>query len=219
MSPTKGDDPLVSDPDAAPATYRITGVLLAGGRARRMGGTDKGLIELAGRPLAAHALARLAPQVGRVLINANRNGEAYRALGAEVIADTIEGYLGPLAGLLAGMESAATELVVTAPCDSPFVPADLVARLSAARERDAAAIAVANDGERRQPVFVLAPTDLAGDLRDWLAAGGRKVDQWFARHRVADADFRDLPDAFRNINTPDERDAIAAELVAAGSDS
>ncbi len=208
-------------PDAAsvPAAHRITGVLLAGGRARRMGGTDKGLIELAGRPLAAHALTRLAPQVGQVLINANRNRASYRALGAEVVADTIDGYLGPLAGLLAGMESATTELVVTAPCDSPFVPTDLVARLNAARERDAAVIAVAHDGERRQPVFVLAPTDLASDLREWLGAGGRKVDQWFARHRVADADFRDLPEAFRNINTPEERDAVAAELVAGGSDS
>jgi len=210
---------MVSDTESAASAHRITGVLLAGGRARRMGGTDKGLIELAGRPLAAHALTRLAPQVARVLINANRNSESYRSLGAEVVADTIEGYLGPLAGLLAGMESAATELVVTAPCDSPFVPTDLVARLSAARERDAAAIAVASDGERRQPVFVLAPTDLAGDLREWLSAGGRKVDQWFARHRVADADFRDRPEAFRNINTPDERDAVAAELVTAGSDS
>lgn len=192
----------------------VTGILLAGGRARRMGGSDKGLIELAGRPLAAHALARLAPQVGRVVINANRNREAYARLGAEVVADSLEGYLGPLAGLLAGMEAATTPWVVTAPCDSPFVPVDLVARLEAARA--GAEIVVAHDGERRQPVFLLASTALAPDLRAWLGGGGRKIDQWFARHGLADADFRDLPEAFRNINTPEERAAVEAELVAAG---
>lgn len=192
----------------------VTGILLAGGRARRMGGTDKGLVELAGRPLAAHAFARLAPQVGRVVINANRNREAYARLGAEVVPDSLEGYLGPLAGLLAGMEAATTPWVVTAPCDSPFVPVDLVARLEAAR--GAAEIVVAHDGERRQPVFLLAATALAPDLRAWLGGGGRKIDQWFARHALADADFRELPEAFRNINTPEERAAVEAELVAAG---
>jgi len=199
-------------------TTNTTGLLLAGGRARRMGGTDKGLIELAERPLAAHALERLRPQVERVIINANRNQDDYRVLGADaVVGDSIEGYLGPLAGLLTGMEAATTEWVVTAPCDSPFVPADLVARLAAARAAADAAIAVANDGERRQPVFVLAPVVLAADLRAWLLAGGRKVDQWFARHRVGDADFRDIPEAFRNINTPDERDAVEAELTGGSS--
>lgn len=192
----------------------VTGILLAGGRARRMGGTDKGLIELGGRPLAAHALERLAPQVGRVLINANRNAEAYAALGAPVAPDTLAGYLGPLAGLLAGIEAAATDWVVTAPCDSPFVPTDLVARLEAARARAGADMAVAHDGERQQPVFMLAPVALAPDLRAWLAGGGRKIDQWLARHRVADADFRDVPEAFRNVNTPAERDAVEAELGA-----
>jgi molybdopterin-guanine dinucleotide biosynthesis protein A len=197
-------------------THAVTGLLLAGGRARRMGGTDKGLIGLAGQPLAAHAFARLAPQVGEVLINANRNHEAYAALGDAVVADTMAGYLGPLAGLLTGLESARRPWVVTAPCDSPFVPGDLVARLHGAVARDGAAIGVAHDGERRQPVFVLAPTSLAPDLRQWLAAGGRKVDEWFARHRVADADFRDRPEAFRNINTPDERAAVEAELITGG---
>ncbi|MDZ7749259.1 MAG: molybdenum cofactor guanylyltransferase MobA [Halofilum sp. (in: g-proteobacteria)] len=196
----------------------MTGVLLAGGRARRMGGTDKGLIDLAGRPLAAHALARLVPQVGRVVINANRNRAAYGELGAEVVPDSLAGYLGPLAGLLAGMETARTPWVVTAPCDSPFVPVDLVARLEAARAGAGARIAVAHDGERRQPVFLLAETALAPDLRAWLGDGGRKIDQWFARHAVADADFRDLPEAFRNINTPQERAAVEAELLAAGDE-
>lgn len=203
----------------APAAGDVTGILLAGGRARRMGGSDKGLIELAGRPLAAHALARLAPQVGRVLINANRNRAAYAGLGAEVVPDSLEGYLGPLAGLLAGMEAARTAWVATAPCDSPFVPADLVARLARARAAADADLAVATDGERRQPVFVLAPVRLAADLRAWLEGGGRKIDQWFTRHRVADADFRDCPAAFRNINTPEEREAVEAELAAPGEQS
>ncbi|MDX1610664.1 MAG: molybdenum cofactor guanylyltransferase MobA [Halofilum sp. (in: g-proteobacteria)] len=191
---------------------RVTGILLAGGRARRMGGEDKGLIELAGRPLAAHALARLQPQVAEVLINANRNHDRYAALGARVIGDSLGGFLGPLAGLLAGMESAANPLVATAPCDSPFVPTDLVARLHAGMVDAGSEIAVADDGERAQPVFLLARTALAADLRAWLEAGGRKIDAWFAEHRVASVSFDDTPDAFININTADERAAVERKL-------
>ncbi len=199
-------------------TEAVTGILLAGGKARRMGGVDKGLIELAGRPLAAYALERLQPQVDTLLINANRHADEYAALGAEVVPDSIAGYPGPLAGLLAGMEAARTPLVVTAPCDSPFVPRDLVARLRAALEAAGAELAVAHDGERQQPVFMLARTALAEDLRAWLADGGRKIDAWFAGHRVADADFSDVAagvtGAFRNINTPEERDEVASRLAA-----
>lgn len=208
MSETKDDNPGAG----------VTGILLAGGRARRMGGVDKGLIDLAGRPLAAHALARLAPQVDAMLINANRHADDYAALGAHVVPDTIDDFPGPLAGLLAGMEATTTELVVTAPCDSPFLPHDLVARLRAALEAADAELAVAHDGERQQPVFLLARTSLADDLRAWLAEGGRKIDAWFADHRVADADFSDLASgvtgAFRNINTPEERDEVAAHIGA-----
>ncbi len=193
----------------------VTGLLLAGGRATRMGGRDKGLIEVAGRPLAAHVLAGLGPQVDELLINANRHAGAYAALGATVVADPIEGYLGPLAGVLAGLEQASRPLVATLPCDSPFVPGDLVARLRAALNDADAAIAVAHDGERRQPVFMLLRAELAADLRAWLAAGGRKIDAWYADHRVADADFSDRSDTFININTPDERDAAEAHLQAA----
>ncbi len=193
----------------------VTGILLAGGRARRMGGRDKGLIELAGRPLAAHALDRLQPQVSEVLINANRNEEQYAALGARVIADSLAGYLGPLAGLLAGMEAASQPLVVTAPCDSPFVPRDLVARLYRAMAGADAAIAVAHDGERQQPVFLLVHVSLADDLRGWLENGGRKIDMWLGNHRVVDVPFADTPDAFININTDDERAAIERQLPAA----
>ncbi len=208
----------MSDTTSQDTTAGVTGILLAGGRATRMGGVDKGLIDLAGRPLAAHALARLAPQVETVLINANRHADEYEALGARVVPDSLEDYPGPLAGLLAGMEAAATELVVTAPCDSPFVPHDLVQRLRGALEGAGAELAVAHDGERQQPVFLLARADLADDLRAWLQGGGRKIDAWFAEHRVADADFSDVgggvTGAFRNINTPEERDEVAAYITA-----
>lgn len=193
---------------------RVTGVLLAGGQARRMGGVDKGLVELAGRPMVAHVIARLGPQVAALVVNANRNRERYAGLGVEVVADTIEGYLGPLAGLLAGMEAAETELVVTAPCDSPFVPPDLVERLVAGLDAAGADLAVAHDGARQQTVFLLARTALADDLRAWLAEGGRKIDAWFARLAVADVDFRDRPEAFLNINTPEERADLEARLLA-----
>lgn len=193
---------------------RVTGVLLAGGRARRMGGRDKGLIELAGRPLAAHALERLRPQVAEVLLNANRNPADYARLGVRVVPDSLEGFLGPLAGLLAGMEMAATPLVASASCDSPFLPEDLVERLVRARAADHADLAVAHDGERRQPVFLLAPTSLAWDLRAWLEQGGRKIDAWFAEHRVVDVPFSDTPDAFVNINTEEERAAVEQRLQA-----
>lgn len=205
------------------ASDPVTGILLAGGRARRMGGVDKGLIDLAGRPLAAHAFARLAPQVDALVINANRHEQEYAALGAPVIPDDIEDFPGPLAGLLAGMQAARTPLVVTAPCDSPFLPHDLVARLRDALVAADAELAVAHDGERQQPVFLMARTALAEDLRAWLVAGGRKIDAWFADHRVADADFSDLAagttGAFRNINTPEERDEVAAHIAAGDSSS
>lgn len=190
----------------------ITGVVLAGGRATRMGGTDKGLIELAGRPMVEHIIGRLAPQVDGLVINANRNESVYAAFGYPVVADTRSGFLGPLAGLLAGMSRARTARVVTTPCDSPFVPPDLVERLVAGMESAGADLAVAHDGLRQQPVFVLARTRLHDDLDAWLQAGGRRVDGWFARHRVADVDFSDCSDAFLNINTPDERATIEAQL-------
>lgn len=194
--------------------HEVTGLLLAGGRATRMGGRDKGLIDLAGRPLASHVLAALTPQVDALLINANRHEEEYAALGAAVVRDPLAGFLGPLAGVLAGLEAASTPLVATLPCDSPFVPADMVARMRSVRERAGAEIAVAHDGERRQPVFMLLRTDLAPDLRAWLEQGGRKIDAWYEGHTMADVDFSDAPDTFININTPDERDAAAERLAA-----
>lgn len=192
----------------------VTAVVLAGGRATRMGGQDKGLTELAGRPMVAWVLEALRPQVAKILVNANRNLDAYAAFGCEVVADLEQGFLGPLAGLATGMAHAGTEYVVTAPCDSPLVAPDLVARLYSACVEDAAHIAVAHDGDRLQPVFALARRDLATDLSGWLASGERKIDRWFARHRTVQVDFSDQPETFANVNDPDERAALEARLRA-----
>ena len=196
----------------------ITGVILAGGRGSRMGGVDKGWVEVNGHPMVEHVAARLQPQVGALLINANRNTGRYAALGFPVVPDLYEGYLGPLAGMASGLQAATTRYVVTAPCDSPLIGPDLVSRLAAALQQDGADIAVAHDGERSHPVFLLLRRDLAADLVAYLESGGRKIDRWFARHRVAYADFHDTPEAFLNVNDPDERAELEYKLAqAAGS--
>jgi len=197
----------VSTGHAAYDAQAITGIVLAGGQGRRMGGVDKGLVPLDGRPLAAHVVSRLAPQVGALLINANQNAERYAAFGYPVVSDAVGGFAGPLAGLHAGMTAAATPLVVTVPCDSPFLPADLVARLAAAHARAGAQLAVARTFDQPHPVFALARRDLLPHLAAFLAAGGRKIDAWYATLAAVEVAFDDEADAFANINT-------AAELAA-----
>jgi len=187
----------------------VTGIVLAGGRGRRMGGVDKGLIELAGKPMIAHVLARLAPQVGAVLINANQNLERYRALGHPVVPDAVGDFAGPLAGLHAGLTQAGGEFVVTVPCDSPFLPSDLVARLRAGLDRERAQLAVAKTFDQPHPVFALVRRDLLPNLTAFLAGGGRKIDAWYAPLAVIEVGFDDEADAFRNINTADELAAAA----------
>lgn len=193
-------------------------MVLAGGRATRMGGMDKGLVELGGRPMIAHVLAALAPQVERVLINANRNHERYAAFGWPVVADDDAGFLGPLAGLAAGMRAADTPLVLTAPCDCPLLAPDLVTRLYSALEQGHADIAVPFDGERLQPVFALVKRDLADSLAAYLGGGDRKIDRWFAQHRLAQVDFSDRPENFVNVNDPDERAALETRLAERAGD-
>jgi molybdopterin-guanine dinucleotide biosynthesis protein A len=192
------------------ANADVTGVVLAGGQGRRMGGVDKGLVELAGTPMIAHVLARLAPQVGDVLINANQNLDRYRAFGQPVVEDAVGGFAGPLAGLHAGLARAGGELVVTVPCDSPFLPRDLVTRLRAALDRDGAQLAVAKTFDQPHPVFALVRRDVLPNLAAFLAAGGRKIDTWYAALRIVEVAFDDEADAFRNINTADELAAAAA---------
>jgi molybdopterin-guanine dinucleotide biosynthesis protein A len=188
----------------------ITGIILAGGMGRRMGGVDKGLVELDGKPMVAHALARLSPQVDAVLINANQNQDRYAALGCPVVADAVGGFAGPLAGLHAGMTAAETPLVVTVPCDSPFLPLDLVARLAAALERDDAQLAVARTFDQPHPVFALVRRDVLPHLASFLQDGGRKIDAWYATLRIVEVPFDDCEAAFRNINTADELAAASA---------
>ncbi len=192
---------------------QITAVILAGGRGRRMGGIDKGLVEFHGRPLIEHVIEALAGQVRTLIINANRNLVRYQRFGFPVIADSLNDYQGPLAGFLAAMETAQTPYIVTVPCDGPLLADDLVERLVQAREREAAEIAVAHDGQRMQPVYALIPVDLKQSLQRYLDGGDRKIDLWYARHRVALADFSDLPSTFVNINTEEERDRLQGEAT------
>jgi molybdopterin-guanine dinucleotide biosynthesis protein A len=185
----------------APRRETITGVVLAGGQARRMGGVDKGLVQFAGRPLVEWVMAALTPQVGRLIINANRNRETYAAYGHPVIADDLEGFQGPLAGFASAMAAVSTPWIATVPCDGPFPAPDLVGRLVRALSGQEAEIAVATDGERMQAVYALIPVALAPGLRAFLRSGERKIDRWYAAHRVALADLSDRPDAFANVNS------------------
>ena len=179
----------------------ITGIVLAGGQGRRMGTVDKGLQLLHGKPMVAHVLARLTPQVDEIIINANQNADRYRALG-RVVADEISGFAGPLAGLHAGMKAARNALVVTVPCDSPFLPSDLVSRLGNSLGDNQ--VAVAKTGDQAHPVFALVRKDCLANLEGFLAGGGRKIDAWYGKLKFVEVPFDDEADAFRNINTREE---------------
>jgi molybdopterin-guanine dinucleotide biosynthesis protein A len=185
----------------------ITGIVLAGGQGRRMGSVDKGLVELNGRALVAHVIERLEPQVGALIVNANRNPDRYAAFGVGIVPDAFPDFAGPLAGLHAGMTAASTPFVVTSPCDSPFLPQDLVARLAGAFDTQPIDIAVARTYAQPHPVFSLVRRAVLPHLDAFLRGGGRKIDAWYASLRVAEVPFDDEADAFRNINT-------AAELAA-----
>ena len=185
----------------------ITGIVLAGGRGSRMGGVDKGLQVHQGAPLAMHALLRLAPQVGEMMINANRNLAAYESMGVPVWPDTMADYAGPLAGFLTGLERCETPYLVTVPCDSPLFPADLVERLAGGLEAAGAEIAIAatREGDETQvhPVFCLMKATLMESLMSYTASGQRKIDRWTAMHRSAEVVFDDAA-AFVNANTAAE---------------
>lgn len=224
-TPASSDSPAVptihsspaGSPASPPATLPdeirrdITGLVLAGGLGRRMSadgaGLDKGLVALHGRPMVAHVIERLAPQVGTILVNANRNAERYAAFGHPVVSDAIEGYAGPLAGLHAGLGAARTRWLVSCPCDLPFLPADLVACLwTALQAADGgpAQLAVARTADgQAHPVFALVDCGLRADLEAFLASGRRKIDAWYAPLKVVEVDFPDEA-AFRNINTQEE---------------
>ena len=189
----------------------ITGLVLAGGRGSRMGGVDKGLQNHLGMPLALHALLRLTPQVGALMVNANRNLGAYDSMGVPVWPDALAGaasdYPGPLAGFLAGLEHCETAYLVTVPCDTPNFPTDLVARLAAglvAEDAEMAMAATLEDGQlQRQPVFCLMAATLMESLVAFLQSGQRKIDRWTDVHRCATVVFDDTA-GFFNANTLEE---------------
>ena len=185
-------------------SHGITGVILAGGQGRRMGSVDKGLRELRGKPMIEWVLERFAPQVDAVLINANQNLDVYARFGHPVVTDEIGGYAGPLAGLQSALRAARHPRVATVPCDSPFLPEDLVARLDTALQAGNAQLAVARTGNQPHPVFCLCRRDVLPHLTGFLAGGGRKIDAWYATLRVVEVAFDDEADAFSNINTPEE---------------
>jgi len=182
----------------------ITGLVLAGGQGRRMGSVDKGLIPLHGRPMVQHVLDRFRPQVDEILINANQHRAEYEAFGHPVLADAISGFAGPLAGLQVGLDRASFPLIATVPCDSPFLPADLVARLADALAERRADLAVARTFNQPHPVFALVRRSVLPHLTRFLEDGGRKIDAWYATLSAVEVGFDDEADAFRNINTADE---------------
>lgn len=183
---------------------KITGVILAGGMGRRMGGADKGLQDLRGQPLVAWAIDRLAPQVDHLLISANRNLAQYAAFGYPVLPDDMPGFAGPLAGLHAVLGHADTPLVASVPCDTPWLPVDLVARLLAALQENTAELAVARTPQRIQPLCCLMRRAVLPQLTRYFTAGGRKVMDWQASVNTVSVLFDDEADAFSNINTIEE---------------
>ena len=190
------------------APSEITGLLLAGGRAQRMGGIDKGLVPFQGKPLIEHAIQRLGPQVSGLLINANRNQDIYSQYGYPIVADENQDFSGPLAGYLVGLKACKTPYLVTAPCDSPLFPTDLVMALANRLEKQDANIAYASSQDSAgkvwaQPVFCLMKRDVLHSLEQFLANGQRKIDRWFAAQDACTAIFIN-ESAFANANTPEE---------------
>jgi molybdopterin-guanine dinucleotide biosynthesis protein A len=182
----------------------ITALVLAGGKGRRMGGRDKGLLPFGDGVLIGRVLHGILPQVGSALISANRNQADYRRFGYPVLADPMDDYQGPLAGFLAGLEHMQTPYLLTLPCDGPIVVGDLAARLASGLVQADAEIAVAHDGRRLQPVYALLHRTVLPGLRIAMQQGERKIDRWYPRNRWVTVDFSDVPEQFSNINTPED---------------
>jgi molybdopterin-guanine dinucleotide biosynthesis protein A len=198
-----------------PPPIRLTGLVLAGGMGRRMGGVDKALVPLDGRPLLAHVIERLRPQVSQLLVNANGDPARFAGFGDRVIADVVGDHPGPLAGLHAGLTHTKHPWVLSVPCDAPRLPLDLGARLTRAIQDSGAEIAVARAGGRVHPVFGLLSASLADPLRDYLDGGGRAVLGWIETRRSVVVDFDDA-DAFTNVNTAEDLACLERESRASG---
>ena len=194
------------------APENITGLILAGGRAQRMGGIDKGLIPFMGQPLIAAAISRLQHQVGSILINANRNISQYATYGYPVILDETPNFSGPLAGFSVGLQSCKTPYLLTSPCDSPLLPLDLGKKLAIEMERENFQLVYASSKELddrvwTQPVFCLMRSDLHNSLKSFLDKGDLKIDRWFKELHSSTVVFEDAM-AFANVNTPEELKAL-----------
>jgi len=187
----------------------ITAVILAGGKGRRLGGQDKGLVNYKNKPLIEHVIERIQPQVKTILVNANRNQETYARYGFPVINDELSNFQGPLAGFATAMKAVTTSHIVTLPCDGPLLPKDLVSRMLDTLENvtstESDTLAVAHNGDRLQPVYALIPVSLIDSLERFLEEGNRKIDLWYDRHSMQITDFADQASAFDNINTEEQR--------------
>jgi len=190
----------------------ISGLILAGGRAQRMGGEDKGLVLLNGQAMIEYVLASLAPQVQSVAINANRSVEQYQAYGHPVIRDELSDFQGPLAGFASGLKQCSTDYIVTAPCDGPLLCNDYVQRLHQSAVAQGAQISVASDGKRLQPVYALLHQSLLPSLLDFLARGDRKIDLWYQQEGYAECDFSDRSDIFTNVNSREDLTNLGQQL-------
>ena len=190
----------------------ISGLILAGGRAQRMGGEDKGLVLLNGQAMIEYVLTSLAPQVQSVAINANRSVDQYQAYGHPVIRDELSDFQGPLAGFASGLKQCSTDYMVTAPCDGPLLCNDYVQRLHQSAVAQGAQISVASDGKRLQPVYALLHQSLLPSLLDFLARGDRKIDLWYQQEGYAECDFSDRSDIFTNVNSREDLTNLGQQL-------
>ena len=189
----------------------VTGVILAGGLARRMNNQDKGLINYKGRPMVSYAIAALTAVADQSIINANRNQEQYQQFGLPVVADQTDTFDGPLAGVLTAMIHAETDILVVIPCDSPLIKAEHLQKLLATLAENDADVAVAFDGERLHPVFLAIKTSLKNCLQHYLSSGQRKIDRWLEQQKMVKADFSNQPEIFININTMTELSELEAK--------
>ena len=192
---------------------KITGVILAGGLARRMNNQDKGLITYKGRPMVSYAIAALTAIADQTIINANRNKEQYKAFGLPVVADQTDSFDGPLAGVLTAMIYTDADVLIVMPCDSPLIKAEHLQKLLATRVKNDADVAVAFDGERLHPVFLAIKSSLKTSLQDYLNGGQRKADHWLKQQKMVEADFSDEPEIFVNINTLTELSELEAKSL------
>lgn len=190
---------------------KVTGVILAGGLARRMDNQDKGLIPFKGQPMVSHAISAMDKVTDQIIINANRNIKDYQAFGLPVVSDQTDSFDGPLAGILTAMMFAETGILLIMPCDTPFFMAKQLKKLHMTRDKTDADIAVAFDGERLHPVFLAIKTTLKPSLQDYLLSGQRKVDLWLQQHQIIKVDFSTEPDIFININSMTELSQLEAK--------